>query len=354
MLEARPVRPVAAGRTSPGGAAIRLVAFGGLAIEPDDLPNGALAGQRKCLALLAILAVAGRRGVARDKLMALLGPDTDTEHARNALSQVIFRVRRALGPSFIEGKDELALNQRVATSDVGEFERAIAGHRLDEAVALYQGPFLDGFYVREALEFERWAADVRARLEREHLVALDKLASAASRRGDLAGAVAWHRRRFDADPLSALAARGLVEALVASGDRDGALRAGLGYAERIRVELDAEPDADFRDLLHALRAGRLPPGLLPVPSAIGAAQRARVVSFPNGGATSDLVMTATARRPVAQGLKSHVGAARRLGATLLAAAMLMGSAVLFGWQPAHAIERLARLLQATGGQVPLR
>jgi DNA-binding SARP family transcriptional activator len=39
------------------------------------------------LALLSVLAVAGLLGTSRDKLVALVWPDADSEHARHALTQ---------------------------------------------------------------------------------------------------------------------------------------------------------------------------------------------------------------------------------------------------------------------------
>ncbi len=54
--------------------------FGGLALDRDGtLLDGA---QRKSLALLAVLAARPSKGVGRDRLMALLWPESDTEHAR--------------------------------------------------------------------------------------------------------------------------------------------------------------------------------------------------------------------------------------------------------------------------------
>src|SRR6185503_15476783 len=55
--------------------------LGGLALIGPDGPIGGRAGQRRRLALLAILAHARGRPVSRDKLIALLWPETDTERA---------------------------------------------------------------------------------------------------------------------------------------------------------------------------------------------------------------------------------------------------------------------------------
>jgi DNA-binding SARP family transcriptional activator len=342
MFEEQHVRPADARRALPGVAAVRVTTLGGLAIDQVGQRAGLLSGQRKCLALLAVLSAAGPRGVPRDKLMALLGPEADTEHARNALSQVIFRVRRTLGQKFVEGKDELALNRTEATSDVDEFQRALADDRLEDAVALYQGPFLDGFYLRDAEEFERWTSDVRSRLERAHLSTLDKLAEAASERGDVLAAVAWSRRRMDSDPLSSPAARRLVRALVASGDRDGALRFGLAYTARVRLDLDVAPDGEFTDLLRQIRVGRTRLQASPTRRAVLWTDDSELnpVSGASATAAHATELSSTLRVPEAHA--PRMPRVRRLSATIVRGVMLAGVA------RERTISAISKLLQRSG------
>src|SRR5688572_7918656 len=114
----------------------RLTTLGGLAIErlesaePPSGPNAAAqpaAAQRRPLALLAVLAAAGERGVSRDQLLLYFWPDSDVERARNALRQTLFRLRRDLGPKDpVIGSTELRLDPSVVTSDLAEFEAALS------------------------------------------------------------------------------------------------------------------------------------------------------------------------------------------------------------------------------------
>ncbi|MBK5096957.1 MAG: hypothetical protein JJE01_04165, partial [Gemmatimonadetes bacterium] len=69
--------------------------------------------QPKRLALLVYLCLAGRGGfVRRDTLVALFWPESDEEHARAALSQSLYFLRRALGSEIIPGRgvDELGVD----------------------------------------------------------------------------------------------------------------------------------------------------------------------------------------------------------------------------------------------------
>ena len=64
---------------------LTLTTFGGLALGASGRELGGAAGQRRPLAVLAILAVAGDGGVSREKLVGILWPDADPERARRRL-----------------------------------------------------------------------------------------------------------------------------------------------------------------------------------------------------------------------------------------------------------------------------
>ena len=237
-----------------GTPPFRLRTFGGASLESRD--GAAISGfsaQRKAIALLALLAAAGSRGLSRDKLLARLWPESDTEQARNALYNLLFRVRRVLGNEAIVGTAELTLESTVVSSDLGDFNDAVSAGALERAASLYAGPYLDGFFLKEAPEFERWSADERARLARIHLEVLEGLANAAKQAGDRAAATRWWRRRTDAEPLSARGALGYIDALVAAGDRESALSFASLYSRLIREELGTEPDSSVLRRVAQLR-----------------------------------------------------------------------------------------------------
>lgn len=241
--------------------------FGGLSLSraqggpspsgesPDSIATIAVAGQRKALALLAILAVAGTRGVGRDRLLMLLWPDSDTERARGALKTMVHSLRRQLGSEAITGVAELLLGPAEIGSDVACFRAAIAAGDDRGAVAAYTGPFLDSAYVDGSAEFDRWIDEERSRLAGEHRDALERLATAATRGGRHAESVRWWRARYAAEPLHAPTSLRLMQALADAGDRDGALLHARAYEAVVRAELEVPPDPSVVRLADALRAG---------------------------------------------------------------------------------------------------
>src|SRR5438477_3678017 len=141
-----------------------LRAFGGLCLENGGRPIVGAATQRARLAMLALLATAGDRRVSRDHLLALFWPDKDAQHARAALRQALYALRRDAGePELILGTTELALNREVIGGDVLDFDAALQARNFERAVELYAGLLLHGVYLRDLPEFERWAERERDR-----------------------------------------------------------------------------------------------------------------------------------------------------------------------------------------------
>src|SRR5438445_9698247 len=234
---------------------LHLKTFGGLSVAIDDAPGGGAAQQRKTLALLALLAAAGRTGLSRDKLVAYLWPEADAEHARGLLKQACYALRRDLDePDLLLGTTQLRLNADVITSDVQAFEAALERGDAAQAAEFYAGPFLDGFYLSDTVEFERWVEDERRRLKERDAAAIERLAKEEAAGGDSRGAVEWWRRLAALDPLNSRVALQLMQALAELGDRAGALEVARVHETLLRDELNAVPDQAVRDLTARLRA----------------------------------------------------------------------------------------------------
>jgi DNA-binding SARP family transcriptional activator len=235
---------------------LRLLTFGGLVLVLGERPVTGAVTQRHRLALFALLAAARSQGVSREKLLAYLWPESDVRHARHRLNEVLSAQRRSLGgDALFLGRKTLRLNLEVVSADIWEFLDAIDSHAYDAAVRLYAGPFLDGFFLRKAPEFERWVEGARERLARQCALALAVLAGGATAAGDHRGAMEWWCRASDLHPFDADVAIHLVEACVAAGDRATAVRHAESYQRRLENELGMSPDPGVARLTERLRYG---------------------------------------------------------------------------------------------------
>ena len=191
----------------------------------------------------------------RSKLLALLWPDADDDQGKRVLSQALYALRRDLGnDSAIGGTQEVRLNLDEVWCDVAEFDAALARGAAEAAVTLYVGPFLDGFRLPSAPEFERWADDERAAIQHRFHDAVEELARAAEAEGAYDHAVRWWRRRAAEDPLNARVTMSMMRALAAAGDRSAALRQARLFEALVAQELEQPPDRDVVELARALRS----------------------------------------------------------------------------------------------------
>jgi DNA-binding SARP family transcriptional activator len=246
-----------------------LQTFGGLAIEPGRAA-AAVVARRRPLALLALLATAGERGWSREQIIALLWPQSDEEHGRNSLSQALAALRRDLAsPDPVLAGHRLRLNPSAVTSDVGEFEGAIASGALACATSLYQGPFLDGFFLRDADDLERWVCGYRRRLHQMQATALEHLAHAADEQFEHELALSCWRRFAELEPTNTLAVSGMMRALATIGDRTGALRHYREHEEAVRQEFGVAPEPAVSDLAASLLSERAAPSAASAMPSIG-------------------------------------------------------------------------------------
>ena len=232
---------------------LQLRTFGGLSLTRGQEKLTGAISQRRRLAILTLLAVSGDVGMSRDKVVAYLWPEADSERARHVLNQLLYSQRRQAGSdALFQGRKTLRLNPDLIQSDAGSFDAALTQGELDRAVGIYSGPFLDGFFLKDAPRFEQWVEQQRDRYARRCLSAVSALAQRAAAAGELGTAVGWWRRASELDPLDSSIAIGLAEALVGAGDRPGAIRHARQHVDVLRHQLGVSPDPRLTALISQL------------------------------------------------------------------------------------------------------
>ncbi len=243
----------------------RVSFLGGASIQVGGVPIGGRATHRHPLALLALLAASRGRPLTRDKLIALLWPERDADAARNLLKVAVHELRKALGDDAIRTTgDQLSANLAALSCDVCDFAAALDRGDDGAAAECYAGPLLDGFFLKDATDFERWADGERARLGNLFAGALERLAVAVEQAGDADAAVRWRRAHAAHEPYRPDVADRLIRALAAAGDRAGAIRAAESFAARRRADLEITDDHDIVAMARGLASGYVPPP--PAPS----------------------------------------------------------------------------------------
>jgi TolB-like protein/DNA-binding SARP family transcriptional activator len=227
--------------------------------------------------------------------MAHLWPEADPERARHSLDDALSALRRELrSDALFLGVASLSLNPEVLENDLADYASALRDGDAERAVALYAGPFLDGFFVPDAGEFERWVEAERGRRSQAHARVLDSLASDSTARGDFAAAVRWCQARVGTDPLDTPATVRLLGALMSAGSQAEALRVARVHEALLREELDSAPGGEWDAVVAGLRADR--PAVLRPTTVATVAQPAPPVYSPTTDRISDVAPVPVERR----------------------------------------------------------
>jgi multiple sugar transport system substrate-binding protein len=230
----------------------------------------------KVRALLAYLAAESDQPHRRETLSALLWPDWPESSARANLRRALANLRSAIGdnqatPSFLHisrqtiqfnGGSDTWVDVQAFTALAGDANGAKRAsqqtvERLEKAVTLYRGRFLEGFSVADSSTFDDWVLLSRERLHRQVMDALRCLAELYERRGDYEDALLYAWRRVDLDPWREMAHRQVMRLLGFSGQRGAALAQYEACRRLLAEELGVEPAAETTRLYDAIRRGEL-------------------------------------------------------------------------------------------------
>lgn len=303
---------------------VRLRVLGGIDLRDEaGRELRPVMAQPKRFAILCYLALARPRGFhRRETLLGLFWPEADDEHARSALRQSLHFLRHALGENVLanRGDEEIGFVAGRLWCDAIAFEDALTAGNDAEAVELYGGELLPGFFISEAADFGRWVDGERMRFRESMTTALERLAKTATAELDHRASVRQWRRLAIMDPLNSRVAVGLMKSIAAAGDRAAAVRHADSYAALIREELGGEPDEAVMTLARKFRSAD-PPSHAPE----RAQTRAEVlVQRPVQTAEADLMGTPTA---ATARLQRQRGIGVGIGMLVVAAALGLTAAV---------------------------
>src|SRR5262245_53754701 len=159
---------------------IDITTLGELSCLCDDADT-ALPSQKRRFALLAYLAF--ERSAPRAKVIALFYPEIDERQAARRLNQSIYAIRQDLGDCIESRGGELRARDFLMC-DAFRFGNLAEKGEFARAFDLYRRPFLDGFYLNDCLEWDRWVERRRAVLARMYVQAARMLTSKLIDQGD--------------------------------------------------------------------------------------------------------------------------------------------------------------------------
>jgi len=231
------------------------ITLDGIALETD---------RHKAIGLLAYLAVEARSH-SREALAALLWPDYPRASAFSYLRRTLWELNQMLGKGWITAdREKVALEHLPGLEiDAAAFQRLLAVETdpidaLSEAVALYQGDFLQGLVIADTVPFEAWQTQQAEHYRRQLAHTLERLTAAHEQNGAYASALPHAQRWQSLDNLDEMAARAVMRQLAGMGDRGGAIRAYQACLKTLADELDISPQPETEQLYQAILHGEAP------------------------------------------------------------------------------------------------
>ena len=204
----------------------------------------------------------------REVVATLLWTNTPELDAKRNLRTVLSNLRTVLGPFLEITRTTIRLKtESVALLDSVSFvakvkaaEQATADSSqrcalFAEAAALYRGPFLEGFSIRDADTFEAWLRQEREHLHRLALQALGELTAYYAHQGELLSAINYASRLLRLDPTREETHRRLMLLFALDGQRSAALAQYQTCQAILRQEVGVEPNLETRQLFARIRAG---------------------------------------------------------------------------------------------------
>jgi len=244
---------------------IRLL--GGFEAKLGDRPVQRFESQ-KVRALLAYLALHRDQYLSRDHLAGLFWPDRPDEVARRNLRQALYNIRTSLGngddavPALITDQSQVRLHPDLECwLDVAEFnERVRRGLAesgpdpllLSEAVRLYKGDLLAGFFLRDCVEFEVWLVTHQENAREDALQTFRTLVQIYLARGEHRFGIRYAKRLLAIDPLSEEAHRQLMRLYTMAGRRNRALTQYEQLLNLLQSELGVDPVEETTDLYRSI------------------------------------------------------------------------------------------------------
>ena len=217
----------------------------------------------KVSALLAYLAVTGRPH-QREALAGLFWGEMPEDSAANNLRQALTNLRKVAESHLVITRETVAFDAETPYClDVDDFKRMLrlsSGQPssqhiplLRQALALYHGDFLEGFYIRDAPDFEDWALVQRVHLRELAQQGWQTLSNLLLDTGDYPGAIEAAGRLLAMDPWREEAHRQRMIALARSGQRSAALAQYQACRAILQKEFDSEPEAETTALYERIR-----------------------------------------------------------------------------------------------------
>jgi len=216
-----------------------------------------------------------QKPVTREKLAELLWADRSSTQGLTNLRTILTSLRRELEDYLVISRDALAFNtegnywldveefekhlKEIGLPERGSISNAEAAAKLQSAMDLYQGDFLEGFYLRDGLGFEEWTILQRERLKRFARDGFRLLSSYYLETGNYFAGEQSASQWLRLDPYDEDACSTQMWLFIRTGQRSSALQSYQNLKDKLQQDLGVTPSTVTTDLFRKFQQINFPP-----------------------------------------------------------------------------------------------
>lgn len=191
-----------------------------------------------------------KKRITRDEAVGVFWEDCTERGARKNLRDAVYHIRRAAGAEAVELEGNTAICLSRAVNWDIDVDRIKA-----DPLREYRGEFLRYFYIKNCLEFDSWAGEVRGGLREQFIAGAESALREALKGGRAREAAEWMERLagglyFDEELL-----RRTLSLLIEEKEYSRAEAVFKKYSELLKRDLDEEPEPETEALME--RAGEM-------------------------------------------------------------------------------------------------
>jgi DNA-binding SARP family transcriptional activator/tetratricopeptide (TPR) repeat protein len=221
--------------------------------------------QRRSVRAILFRLACAEKPISRSCLSSLFWPDDSDGAARRKLSHRLNHLKISLpDPEVLQtGQDLVWLHPDSVWCDAQSFYQLVKSKpanpgAIDDIVSLYRGPFLSGFDLKNAPEFDDWASLQRSYFERAFLERLKFLIKTHTANSAYKQAVHYCQLHLAVDNLAEEVHCQLIALYGVLGEQQAALQQFEQCRSILEKELQASPCPETLEVYRAIRQRRKP------------------------------------------------------------------------------------------------
>lgn len=213
---------------------------------------------KKGIGLLLYMATQPNKLFYREKLAGIFWANYRKDSALNNLRYTLWQIRKEAKAANIpdllinSGKHAIKVNPALVICDFLDFTKFVEAGNFGDASVLYNGEFLESFYLEDVPDFSDWVFNEREISQRKFFDVQLKLAESFANNNNLKDATRSLDKLIEIDPLNEIVYHKLIHYHYLSGNKVTAINTYRNLKQHLRDELNISPSEEIQKLFNTI------------------------------------------------------------------------------------------------------